>query len=257
MRLADKTSVELLARAKAGDKWAMEDLVEAHADLINAVVVQNAVPGHHEDDRRAECLVAFVRAVRTFDPKKATWRTYVNRVLQRAMIDLWRAAKSIKGRGALSNKEFDDATDDNGDDSIDAQAALEEADALDERIHAAVALQVRGVRSRSTVHVMLLLNFISETIPSLFQSVVACCEHGEAQPTLFPEVYYGGSCRPLGDVVDEATRMLEFFERLVLRELADGYSRQEIGTRLGVSKALVDFVVTRVREDMEAENRAS
>jgi RNA polymerase primary sigma factor len=69
-------AADLCAKAKAGDKNALERLVIGYMNLIREVALEKGSVSMPLEDRIQEGVIGFVRAVRDFDPAKGSLGTY-------------------------------------------------------------------------------------------------------------------------------------------------------------------------------------
>ena len=113
MKKTDKKSdrTALILAAKAGDGEAFEALSHEYGGMIGAQIssfrssISSADPGadsvFSEEDLRQEAGIAFLRAVRTYDPEKnkgVTFGLYAKICVKNAMISLFRKQSARKKR---------------------------------------------------------------------------------------------------------------------------------------------------------------
>jgi RNA polymerase sigma-70 factor (ECF subfamily) len=84
--LRDADDGELAGRASRGDRAALEELLDRHADRIHALC-RRIIP-HREDalDATQEAMIAVVRGIRRFDGRSA-FTTWLYRVATNAALD--------------------------------------------------------------------------------------------------------------------------------------------------------------------------
>ena len=168
MKKPDKKTdtASLIRAAKAGDGEAFEALTREYGGMIGAVIssfgssIASADPGSgaafSEEDLRQEAGIAFLRAVRTYDPeanKGVTFGLYAKICVKNAMISLFRKYRTQKnrlkragGRRAIAQANAQSAADD-----VDVTALLERASDLLSPLEAKVFdAYVRGMKPEKT-----------------------------------------------------------------------------------------------------------
>ncbi len=249
MKLGRDTTVETIAKAQSGDREAMEQLIRENVSLCEVIASQNEVPGALYEDKVQECMIALHRAAQTFKTNGgAQWRTWANRILSNAMIDMKRSANGQNNRALRNTTDVDEHEEFIGDKSFDVEQMVDERVALDKLVRAAVAVSVYGVRKGSPGHVRVLVSYVRETLPTMYGAVVEACRTEAQQPSLFV-VDFMGDRAPLNQVVADALKQFGYFQRLVLSDLANDYDMGEIAERLDVSFDLVKMTRDQLRAD--------
>ena len=115
---------ELIEAARAGDRFALDQLLRRHYDRIHAVARRIAGPTRDADDATQEALIKIVRSLPTFDGR-SSFGTWAYRIATNAALDELRKRKR---RPALHS-----VRDDTGD------AGFEPVDEMSERRIGSVA----------------------------------------------------------------------------------------------------------------------
>ena len=123
----DPPDEELARAARAGDRDALERLLERHADRLFAISLRVLTDRDDALDAAQEALIAIARAIGTFD-ERARFTTWSYRIAVNAALDVARR----KQRAPVPTEVLPEppsknsAVDDRVADEIDVQAALAE-----------------------------------------------------------------------------------------------------------------------------------
>ena len=157
---------DLIRAAKAGDDEAFETLSRDYGGMIGAVVssfgssIASADPeagaAFSEEDLRQEAGIAFLRAVRTYDPESkpgVTFGLYAKICVKHAMISLFRKYRTQKKRlrRAGGKRAIAEAAARNSESDVDLRALLERATDLLTPLEATVFdAHVKGMKPAET-----------------------------------------------------------------------------------------------------------
>ena len=147
MKKPDKKTdtASLIRAAKAGDGEAFEALTREYGGMIGAVIssfgssIASADPGSgavlSEEDLRQEAGIAFLRAVRTYDPEAnagVTFGLYAKICVKNAMISLFRKyrTRNKRLRRAGGTRGIAEATAGSAADAVDLEKLLKRASGL-------------------------------------------------------------------------------------------------------------------------------
>ena len=100
MNLDPETRSSLLIRVRnPADRSAWEDFVEIYRPLIVRLATQMRMQPADAEDVAQQVLLSVAGAVDTFDPKKAKFRTWLNRVARNAILNALTRCKPDRGSG--------------------------------------------------------------------------------------------------------------------------------------------------------------
>ena len=119
---AGAADVELAAAAAAGDRRALESLLDRHADRVHAIC-RRIIPNPEDAlDATQEALIAITRGIARFDGRSA-FTTWCYRVTTNAALDELRR----RGRRPVPLDAPPDRTTPSGEDAVDARLDLDRA----------------------------------------------------------------------------------------------------------------------------------
>lgn len=121
----------LVLLAQSGDTEAFVMLSSRYESFFN-IKIRSFPESHLHEDFRSEAMLAFFTAVRTFDPSRASFRTYLNLCVTRALISFQRKLRA-DDHNHISLDDFEDAAFLNDADA-DPQVLLEARERTDLRI---------------------------------------------------------------------------------------------------------------------------
>jgi RNA polymerase sigma-70 factor (ECF subfamily) len=129
--------LELAAAAAAGDRRALEALLDRHADRVHAICRRIVTNPEDALDATQEALIAITRGIRRFDGRSA-FTTWLYRVATNAALDELRRL----GRRPVPRDVPIDATTPSGADAVDARLDVDRALAeVPEEFRTAVVLR--------------------------------------------------------------------------------------------------------------------
>jgi len=134
---AESADAVVVLAAAAGDRRALEVLLERHADRVHAIC--RRIVGNAEDalDATQEALVAIARGIERFDGR-AAFSTWCYRVATNAALDELRR----RGRRPMPTELIDAATTPTGEAAVDARLDVDRALAeIPEEFRVAVVLR--------------------------------------------------------------------------------------------------------------------
>lgn len=99
---------EVLRLAQAGDKIALSDIYEKFYKLIYYVARRYTNNGYDEEELFAQCNVAFMKAVKKFDPEKASFATYLARCCINEIFMYYRSEKRKMSTFSLNVSSLQD-----------------------------------------------------------------------------------------------------------------------------------------------------
>ena len=104
------SDAQLVLRARGGDQNAFEQLLHRHADIIGNVCQSiYSLPGADEHDLQQEARIAFLDAVRRYEPNRiASFRTFAGRVIENHLADALKTATRKKRRVLTESKRFNE-----------------------------------------------------------------------------------------------------------------------------------------------------
>lgn len=161
-RIALQTDdLELIEAARAGDRYALDQLLRRHYDRIHAVTKRIAGASRDADDATQEALIKIVRALPRFDGR-SSFGTWAYRIATNAALDELRKRKR---RPTLHVIRDDDS----------GEIALQPVDELAER-------SIDGVADRLAIDDAL------ETLPEDFRTAVVLRDVGDLDYSEIAEV---------------------------------------------------------------------
>ncbi len=138
---------ELIAAARAGDRFALDQLLRRHYDKIHAVTRRIAGPTRDADDATQEALIKIVRSLPKFDGR-SSFATWAYRIATNAALDELRKRKrrpalhAVRDDGGEANLEPVDEMSERRIGSVADRLALDDAlAALPEDYRSAVVLR--------------------------------------------------------------------------------------------------------------------
>ena len=116
----DEKLIELI---KAGDKYAIDFLIEKYKDLVNMKVSKYFIIGAEKEDIIQEGMIGLFKAIQSFKPdKQNTFKTFANLCIERQLITAIKTSNRQKHMPlnsylSLSSSAYNNE-DDNGDSSM-------------------------------------------------------------------------------------------------------------------------------------------
>ena len=100
---------ELIEAARAGDRFALDQLLRRHYDRIHAVTRRIAGPTRDADDATQEALIKIVRSLPKFDGR-SSFATWAYRIATNAALDELRKRKRRPALHSVHDSETGDAS---------------------------------------------------------------------------------------------------------------------------------------------------
>lgn len=234
----------LVIRARENDQIAGKQILDEFQTMAIVTARRYDIPGVSLEDRIAECMLALTRAIQTYDSSKGSaFKTYVTRLMDRRLADLWRKMKQKKAV-PLTHLFSADTTNADGFNDYDIAESeeplpdevLERRGASDQLLHQLTASFWQRVVHRDELACRMLVTFAEECMPCSLRSLHA--DFG-GQASLFGD----GFTADQGGVVEDVAMAFGFLQAVVAREIERGSSREEIAHILGISRNLVDVTI--------------
>lgn len=276
------TDSQLMAKyqtANDGTKREIEgEVYDRHFGLVKTIANAFRIDGIDAEDRAAECLPAFLKAIRAYDPDNTTTlKTFVKLAVKRKLVDLFRQQSQCSEVPARALRSLHEVANE-GD-----ELALEDILASDEDIHANLetAEEVEATISRigedSFAGLIEAINKANVNANErLISSFVVFAEHrmkiGQISSTDFADIKElvadWSNQSPLFSMApsaksDQANDLIRsVFEKyvaiqtVILYDFAKGFLITEIADKYDVPATLVSEILAAIREVRDDEVEA-
>ena len=262
--------------ATPADKKEIEgEIFRRHFGLVKTIANAFPITGIDAEDRAAECIPAFLKGIREYDPDNTTsLKTFLKMCVKRKLIDLHRSTFQASEIPYHSFVSLDEAASEEGD--IKLEDIIASTDDVQGELETTVDV-VESVETLRGLSFDLLIEAVNQATrknnPRLIDSFKLYAIHAEKQgyinrveladilellteqtlqATLF-DLAPARDSTEAEDLIQRAFKAYVVMQTAILFDVAEGYLIPEISTRHNIPTPMISKILAAIREVRQVE----